>query len=145
MVEFAFPGPLHDRLVEAVLSGRKTATSALVREYEVDAEPLPKVGDRGLVVDSHEEPVCVIETTDVDIVPLRDVPRAHAIAEGEGYETVADWRREHLSFWQSPEMVTSLGKTFEIREETPIVLERFEVVPDSGSGPSRSPAGLPSR
>lgn len=32
--EFAFPGPLRDRLVAAVLDGSKTATTGLVAEYE---------------------------------------------------------------------------------------------------------------
>jgi uncharacterized protein YhfF len=50
-VEFAFPGPLRDQLVAAILSGAKTSTSALVIGYERDNEPLPKVGGLLAVVD----------------------------------------------------------------------------------------------
>jgi uncharacterized protein YhfF len=41
-VEFAFPGPLRDQLVAAILSGAKTSTSALVLGYERDNEPAPE-------------------------------------------------------------------------------------------------------
>lgn len=48
-MEFAFPGPLRDRLVAAVLSGAKTATSGLVLAYERENEPLPTAGQFRLV------------------------------------------------------------------------------------------------
>ena len=49
-MEFAFPGPLRDRLVAAILSGAKTATTGLVLEYERENEPLPEVGQLLAVV-----------------------------------------------------------------------------------------------
>src|SRR5215469_6335161 len=49
--EFAFPGPLRDKLVAAILSGVKTSTSGLVLEYERANEPLPTVGQLQAVVD----------------------------------------------------------------------------------------------
>jgi uncharacterized protein YhfF len=63
--EFAFPGPLRDRLVAAILDGSKTATTALVAEYEHDGEPLLSVGQRSTVVDSDDCPVAIIEVTRV--------------------------------------------------------------------------------
>lgn len=48
--EFAFPGPLRDRLVGAVLRGEKTATCSLLVEWE--SEPLPVVGERHAVIDT---------------------------------------------------------------------------------------------
>jgi uncharacterized protein YhfF len=128
LIEFAFPGPLRDRLVEAIRTGVKSSTSSLLRQYEVADEPLPSVGDVGAVVDSHGEPVVVIETLGVDVVALRDVPLAHALAEGEGYESVADWRRGHVRFWRSDEMRDERGADFEVDEDTLVVLERFVVV-----------------
>jgi uncharacterized protein YhfF len=55
--EFAFPGPLRDRLVAAVLDGTKTTTTGLLQDYEIDGEPLPVVGKRAAVVDSAGRPV----------------------------------------------------------------------------------------
>ena len=44
MITFAFPGPLRDKLVAAVLAGKKTATTGLAIEWEVEGEALPVVG-----------------------------------------------------------------------------------------------------
>src|SRR3954452_8003571 len=90
--EFAFPGPLRDRLVAAILSGAKTSTSSLVCFYEPENEPLPQAGLRSAVVDSQGRPVAVIELTEVRVVRLAEVDLQHALDEGEGDETVAQWR-----------------------------------------------------
>jgi uncharacterized protein YhfF len=41
VMEFAFPGPLRDQLVAAILSGAKTTTSALL----LPDEPMPPPGN----------------------------------------------------------------------------------------------------
>lgn len=127
VIEFAFPGPLRDRLIGAIRSGHKTATSSLLHEYEVGNEPLPAVGDRGAVIDSNGEQVAIIETTAVRIVPLQNVPLEHALAEGEGYETVAEWRAGHTEFWSSEAMQAELGDGFKITDASLIVLEQFRL------------------
>jgi uncharacterized protein YhfF len=124
-IEFAFPGPLRDRLVIAIRVGAKTATSSLLHEYEVGDEPLPVVGDRGAVVDSNGRQVAVIETTAVHVVQLREVPLEHALAEGEGYASIADWRAGHTGFWTSEAMRAELGDDFELTDSSLVVLERF--------------------
>ncbi|REK89570.1 ASCH domain-containing protein [Streptomyces inhibens] len=127
--EFAFPGPLRDRLVAAILDGSKTATTGLLAEYEHDGEPLPSVGERSVVVDSDDRPVAVIEATDVRVVLLHEVDIAHAVDEGEGCTTVDGWRAGHEEFWQSEEVRRALGDPqFTVHDATPVVLERFRVV-----------------
>ena len=98
VAEFAFPGPLRDELVAAILRGEKTATAGLLAEFEREDEPLPRVGERALVIDSEERPVAVIETTDVRVVRAADVELQFAIDEGEGFTSVADWRAAHEAF-----------------------------------------------
>ena len=127
-VEFAFPGPLRDQLVAAIVSGEKTSTSSLLIEYAADGEELPVVGSRGTVIDSAGEPVLVIETTAVEIARLADVPLAHAVDEGEGFTTVAEWRAGHEDFWTSPEVVAELPEGFRLDDDTEVVMERFRVV-----------------
>src|ERR1700691_3965543 len=73
VAEFAFPGPLRDQLVAAILAGRKTTTTGLVADYEHEREPLPRPGRREAVVDSAGAPVAVIETTAVRVLRLADV------------------------------------------------------------------------
>lgn len=129
--EFAFPGPLRDQLVAAILDGSKTSTTGLLLDYERDGDPLPAAGERAVVVDSDDRPVAVIETTDVRVVPLADVDLAHAVDEGEGYTTVAAWRAGHESFWHGAELRAALGDdTFTVDDGTELVLERFRLVAD---------------
>jgi uncharacterized protein YhfF len=128
-MEFGFPGPLRDALVSAVLSGKKISTSSLQREYELEGSPLPVPGRRSVVVDSLNRPVAVIEVTSVKVVRLGDVEESHALDEGEGYESVAEWRVGHESFWHGDEMRRELGDPiFTVNDDTPIVLERFRVI-----------------
>ena len=51
VMEFAFLGPLRDRLVAAILAGAKTTTTGLVAEYEHATDPLPVPGLRVVVAD----------------------------------------------------------------------------------------------
>ena len=127
--EFAFPGSLRDRLVSAILDGRKVATTSLALEYEIRHEALPCIGQRSVVVDSDNQPVCVIEVVEVFIVPLGEVDFGHVVDEGEGHATVRDWRTGHENFWRSKEMAASLGDAAPIfGDSTPVVFERFRVV-----------------
>lgn len=126
--EFALPGELRDRLVEAILTGSKTATTSLVRSYEREETVLPVVGQRWVVVDSHERPVAVMETTRVRIVALGEVDDVHVHCEGEGDTTLESWRAAHERFWCSDGMRASLGDGFVIDDSTLVVLERFTMV-----------------
>ncbi|MDT0610188.1 ASCH domain-containing protein [Streptomyces lancefieldiae] len=127
--EFAFPGPLRDQLVAAVLDGSKTSTTGLVVDYEHEGEPLPKAGSREVVVDSRDRPVAVIEVTEVRVVPLARVDLAHAVDEGEGYTSVAEWRAGHERFWHSEDMRAALADpAFTVDDATPAVLQRFRLV-----------------
>ncbi|MHC0430556.1 ASCH domain-containing protein [Streptomyces sp. O3] len=126
--ELAFPGPLRDKLVAAVLSGAKTATTGLLAHYEAEGEELPTPGTRSVLVDSDGRGVAVVETTEVRTLPLADVGSRHAIDEGEGYRSVARWRAAHERFWHSPESLEALGDPeFRVGDTTPVVTERFRV------------------
>lgn len=134
LAEFAFPGPLRDQLVAAILSGDKTTTSGLVVDYEHEDDPLPLPGLRQQVVDSAGNPVAVIETTAVRVVPLADVDLAHALGEGEGYRSVAEWRAGHERFWHSAEMREAMSDPeFTVDDDTLVVAQTFRLV-ENGSG-----------
>jgi uncharacterized protein YhfF len=131
VAEFAFPGPLRDQLVAAIVAGGKTTTSALVAGYENDNEPLPHPGLRQVVVDSAGNPVAVIETTVVRVLRLGDVDLAHALGEGEGYTSVAEWRAGHERFWHSAEIREALGDPeFTVADDTLVVAQAFRLVED---------------
>ena len=100
-----------------MLRGDKTATAGLRSDYEPN-EPLPRIGDRSVLLGFDDEPVAVVETTEVRVVRAGDVDLAFALDEGERFETVADWRRAHENFWTDRK----------IDDETLIVAERFILV-----------------
>ncbi|NEE05357.1 ASCH domain-containing protein [Streptomyces sp. SID7499] len=112
--EFAFPGPLRDRLVV---------------DYEHEGDPLPEAGGRSVVVDSDGRPVAVVEVTDVRVVPPAQVGLPHAVDEGEGHTSVAEWREDHERFRHGEDMRAALGDPgFTVDDTTPAVLERFRLV-----------------
>jgi uncharacterized protein YhfF len=129
IVEFAFPGQLRDQLVAAILSGGKTTTTGLLADYEHEREPLPRPGLREAVVDSAGNRVAVIETTAVRVVRLGDVDLAHALGEGEGYNSVAEWRAGHERFWHSAEMRAALDDPqFAVNDDTLVVAQTFRLL-----------------
>ncbi|HEX2142703.1 MAG TPA: ASCH domain-containing protein [Candidatus Limnocylindria bacterium] len=136
--EFGFPRTdLRRRLVNAVLSGEKTATAGLLADFERDGDPLPRPGERYAVVDFDDRPVGVIETVEVRVVPMAEVDLQFAIDEGEGFGSVAEWRTAHERFFSSyiDEIRAGVGDPgWELGDETMIVCERFRLVspePDS--------------
>jgi uncharacterized protein YhfF len=126
---FAVPGPLRDQLLAAIVCGAKTTTTGLLDDYERDGEPLPRPGDREVVIDSAGEPVILIETIAVQVIRVADVDLAHALGEGEGYATVADWRAGHEAFWHSAEMREYVGDpAFTVDDDTLAVAIEFRVI-----------------
>jgi uncharacterized protein YhfF len=110
---------LRRKLVNAALREEKTATSSLRVEYEPHTqEPLPYVGMRTVLLGFDDEPLAVVETTDVRVARVADVDLAFARDEGEGFETVADWRAGHERFWAD----------HEITDDSLVVAERFRIV-----------------
>ncbi|WP_104194232.1 ASCH domain-containing protein [Cryobacterium sp. M25] len=129
IAEFGFPGALRDRLIAAILAGTKTSTSSILVEYSIEDEPLPIIGNKQTVVDSNNSAVGTIQTVAVEIVRLADVGLEHARDEGEGFVSVAAWRRGHEAFWHSTEMREFLSNPdFKVDDESLVVLERFQLI-----------------
>lgn len=85
-------------LVELVLSGAKTATASVLSEYEDQDEPLPEVGELGIVCDGAGNPRALVRTDAVATVPFDEVDELHAAAEGEGDLSLDFWRRAHVRY-----------------------------------------------
>jgi uncharacterized protein YhfF len=131
VAEFAFPGPLRDQLVAAILAGEKTTTTGLAADYEHENDPLPAPGLCQVVVDSAGRGGAVIETTAVRVIRLADVDLDHALGEGEGFTSVAQWRAAHEQFWHSAEMRQALGDpTFMVGDDTLVVVQEFRLIQD---------------
>jgi uncharacterized protein YhfF len=110
---------LRRQLVEGALRGEKTATASLAADYAPHTDdPIPRAGDRWLLLDFDDEPVAVVETTEVCVLRAADVDLDFARDEGEGFESVADWRAAHERFWSDQK----------ITDDTLIVAQRFRLV-----------------
>jgi uncharacterized protein YhfF len=108
---------LRRQLVDAVLRGEKTATAGLLAEYEAEGEQPDTVGDRCVLLGYDDEPVALVEVTESRVVPAAEIDESFARAEGEGFESVEDWRVAHEDFF---------GQSIE--PDTRIVAVRFRVV-----------------
>jgi uncharacterized protein YhfF len=129
--ELGIPGVLRDRLVAAVLSGAKTATTSLLVEWELDHEPMPYPGEHFAVVDSHAVAVAVVEIVDVRVIALADVDHTTAAAEGEGFASVGQWRQAHEAFWGSyrDDLRARLADpSWTLTDDTPVVVEHFRLL-----------------
>ena len=128
--EFGFPGTLREMLVAAVLRGEKTAGASLRSEYPPEgAEVFPEVGARFVVVDSDHSPVGILEVTEVRVVRAADVDEQFARDEGEGFESVADWRAAHERFWgPNADREAAGAEPLAIDDDTLVVCERFRLV-----------------
>jgi uncharacterized protein YhfF len=118
-------GPeMADRLGGLVLAGRKTATCSALWELEAEGEPVPRPGEMSIVLDGRGEPLCVIETTEVEVRRFDEVDEAFARDEGEGDRSLAYWREAHRGFFSRT--LPGIGRRFS--EDMPLVCERFRVV-----------------
>lgn len=113
-----------DELAGLVLRGVKRATASLVWSFEAAGKKLPQVGDLSVVTTWSGEPVCVIETVNVDIVPFDEVDAGFAATEGEGDGSLAYWQRVHTAYFARE--CQRIGRA--PGTAMPIVCERFQVV-----------------
>ena len=106
---------LRRKLVDAVLAGRKTATAGLAESSEPEDVP----GKRYALLGYDDEPVGVVEITEARVIRAAEIDEAFARDEGEGFESVEEWRAAHEHFFESP-----------IEPDTPIEAVRFRLVKD---------------
>lgn len=108
-------------LAALVLEGRKRATAAALWAYEAEGRRLPRPGDLSIVTDWAGQPLCIIETQSVEVVPFGDVTAEFAAAEGEGDGSLAFWRQAHEDFFSRE--CAAVGMQF--NESMQVVCERF--------------------
>ena len=116
--------PDANALAALVLSGQKRATAGLLWVNEASHEPPPAIGALSVVTDWHGTPVCVIETTHIEIVPFDRVSSTFAAIEGEGDGSLSYWRDAHWRYFTRE--CHRIGK--EPSLQMLVVCEQFKVV-----------------
>jgi uncharacterized protein YhfF len=118
-------GPeMADELGRLVVEGTKTATCSSLWEMEHDGEPVPCPGDPSIILDGRNNPLCIIETTEVEVKPFDSVDDRFAYDEGEGDRSLATWRAVHWRFFSRT--LAAIGRAPD--GAMPVVCERFRVV-----------------
>ncbi|MFC5077697.1 ASCH domain protein [Vibrio thalassae] len=113
-----------NQCAKLINEGVKTASCSLKAGYDIEQEPLPKVGRLSVVLDWEQNPVCIIELTSVEVCPFNQVSAEFAYAEGEGDRSYQWWKQAHVRFFEW--YANELNITFS--EHDDLVLERFKKV-----------------
>lgn len=113
-----------DTLAQLVVNGEKTATASAYPLYAVDGDPLPKVGEYSVILDSRDNAVCIVKTEKVTIVPFNEVTAEHAYKEGEGNKSINYWRDVHQKVFT--QWMDEAGLNFST--DMGVVCEEFSVV-----------------
>lgn len=117
---FGHTPAMADDLGALVVQDIKTATTSALGAYEA-GEPLPQVGELSIVLSGNGQALCVIETTEVRVLPFMEVDAVFAYDEGEGDRSLAYWREAHVRFFGA-----TLPGPFD--EQMQVVCERFRLV-----------------
>ncbi len=121
---FGDTAELRESLGALVLAGVKTATCSALWAWEAEGTAPPQVGQHTVVLGADEQPLCIIETVEVEIRPFAEVDAEFAAAEGEGDRSLEYWRTVHWRFF-----TRSLAKIGRVpTDEMPLVCERFRLV-----------------
>jgi len=115
---------LANELAALVVAGTKRATASLLWSYEAQAKPMPRPGHLSIVERWSGEPVCVIETAVVEVLPFDQVGHEFAAAEGEGDGSLEHWRAGHWAYFGRE--CVRVGK--KPSAAMPVVCESFKVV-----------------
>lgn len=111
-------------LAELVVSGKKTATASLVEFNEKHPEVAPIDEGYSVVTDFHGNPLCVIQTIEIRHLPFDEVDAQFAFDEGEGDQTLEDWRAGHWAYFTKEAAENGL----EFSEKSLICCERFRLL-----------------
>lgn len=122
-LQFDAKGFVGDELLSLVLAGKKTALLSSFATFSIDGEPLPVSGELYLVLDRANNPRCVIELEDVQIIPFNEVTWQMAQKEGED-EDFASWRDKKREYLEEEGSI--LG--FEFSPDIKLVYQPFKIV-----------------
>lgn len=113
-----------EELSELVLQGKKRATASLIWEYESNPQDAPILDGFSVVTDFEGNPKCVVQTTELRVVPFNEVDAEFAFDEGEGNQSLDYWRQIHWDYFSR--RCAAIGKNPDL--EMPVNCERFKLL-----------------
>jgi uncharacterized protein YhfF len=113
-----------EELCQLVLEGKKRATASLVWEYDDKPEDAPVLHGYSVVTDFDGNPKCIVQTTELRVLPFSEVDAEFAFDEGEGDQSLDYWRQVHWDYFLK--VCAEIGR--EPSLEMPVNCERFELL-----------------
>ncbi len=109
----------NDKLVELVLSGKKTATTSLY-----DQNDIPTVNEESILIFDNEKKACVTKIKKVIITEFKNISEELSILEGEG--NFEEWQKAHIEYFKTinPNFNENTKVTFEIFEVKENLIEQ---------------------
>ena len=107
-----------------IREGNKTATSDLLWSYQADGARPPVSGSVSIVLDGGGEPVCVVETVEVDTTPFDAVDEQFVRDYGEWGGTLESWRERAWTYYSA--VCRDLGRN--PARDMPLICERLSVL-----------------
>jgi uncharacterized protein YhfF len=121
---FGDSSQIADKLGALIVSGTKRATCSALWEWKAEGSSLPQVGQTSIMLDGNDDPLCIIETTQVEVRPYNEVDTRFAYEEGEGDRSLEYWREAHWRFFSRT--LPHIGK--KPAPDMPLVGERFRAI-----------------
>jgi signal transduction histidine kinase/uncharacterized protein YhfF len=127
-----------ERNIQAVISGRKTLSVTLAREWELEGGP-PRVGQRLPVMDYTGRRRATVEVVSVAMVPFADIDDAWLTPEDVGAESMDTWRSDRRGFYATcrDELALLFGDPgWRFQEEEPMMILWYRAVVDADDRPA---------
>ncbi|MCK9782016.1 MULTISPECIES: ASCH domain-containing protein [Enterobacterales] len=109
---------LADELAMLVIDGKKTATCSSLSGFFSDSV-IPVIGGFNIILNSKNEPVCVIRTRSLQLIRFNEVTEELAKREGEGDLSLSYWQEGHKAFF---------NREGTFSEDMELVFEEFELI-----------------
>ena len=87
-----------NELAELVKKGIKKATASLHRLYEIENEPFPEVCDYIIITNWKGIAQCIIQITNINTIPFKDVTEEFAAKEGEENKTLQKELKDYIKY-----------------------------------------------
>lgn len=111
------------RLGELVLKGDKRATTTLLEGAKKEGYE-PSIGDYTVITDFEENPMCIIQTIEINVLPFDEVDEEYAFVEGEGDKSLDYWREGHRRFFT----IDAAENGLEFNEKSLVICQKFKLL-----------------
>jgi uncharacterized protein YhfF len=115
---------LADEIARLIVSGEKTTTSRLEWDREKSGDSLQKIGDKCIVLDANQKPVCITEVADVFILPFNQVDADFVYRYGEGSRDMNFWNQNMWAYYEAE----CLDLGLQAAPDMPMICEVFKLI-----------------